>query len=241
MAAMAQPKAMLMEEPVGERKMISSGSFTLEVEELDSAEVSIQQAIKDRQGYIASVDRYQDRLRIFAKIPAEHFADFMEAGSSYGATISKSSSIEDVSERFYDLERRIESKEILIDRFQNYLREAEKLEEILQVERELNNELRDLEQLKGRFRGLDKRISYADVSIELRLPSWEGEQGDSLSLRAGFHRFASLIVQLLFWSLFLLLGIFAIGVPLVLLLGFVYWISFGKIGLVRRFFRRLQP
>jgi hypothetical protein len=228
--------------PASERKMISTGSMELEVDDLDAAERSIREALKAfAGGYVQSANRYGDSFSMTLKIPAEGFSDFLEKAEDFGKIRSASTNVEDVTERYFDLEHRIRSKEILVERYQNYLLSAESIEDILKVERELNSTITELEQLQGSFQNLSHQISLSTLHLQVYLPSWEAQSDPLPSLRAGLKAFGRTVLRVLYALFFLVLGIVTFGVPAVLILGVLYWIGFGRIGLVRRFFKKLRP
>ncbi len=225
----------------GDRKMISTGSLELEVEDLDKAEGSIREVLSESDGYIQSVNRYGDSFSMTLKIPAEEFSAFLDVAGDFGKLRSTSVMVEDVTESYFDLEHRVRSKELLVERYQEYLKEAKSIEDLLKVERELNDTITELESLEGSFRSLSHRISFSTLHLQVYLPSWESESDPLPSLRAGLKSFGRTLVRVLYAMFFSILGIVAFGVPLVVVIGLVYLTGFGRIGLIRRFFRRLRP
>ncbi|ADK83054.1 DUF4349 domain-containing protein [Sediminispirochaeta smaragdinae] len=224
-----------------DRKLVSTGSMELEVNDLDIAESAVRKATDSAGGYVQSSSRYEDTLSMELKIPAEAFSAFLDAAEGFGRLESRSINVEDVSDRYYDLEHRIKNKEILVERYQKYLQEAKSVEDLLTVERELNDATTELEQLKGSFQNLDHRVSFSTLHMVAHLPSWEQQEDPLPSIRAGLKRFGRMIVQVLYVILFLLLGLVVFGIPGVLVVGALYWLAFGKVGLVRRFWHRLRP
>jgi hypothetical protein len=225
----------------GERKMISTGSLELEVEDLDRAEQSIGDALSETGGYLQSVNRYGDSFSMTLKIPAEEFSGFLDTAGGFGKLRSTNVTVEDVTDSYFDLEHRVRSKELLVERYQEYLKEAQSIEDLLKIERELNDTITELEQLEGSFRNLSHRISFSTLYLQAYLPSWESESDPLPSLRAGLKTFGRTLLRVLYAMFFIILGIVAFGVPLVLVIGLVYLAGFGRIGLIRRFFRRLRP
>lgn len=222
------------------RKLVTTGSMELEADDLDKAESAVRTAVEEAAGYVQSSRRYTDSFSMTLKIPADVFSGFLGKAESFGSVRSKSVDVEDVTDSYFDLEHRIRGKEILVERYQYYLEEADSVEDLLTVERELNTAITELEQLEGSFRALGHQISYATLYLEVYLPSWESESDPLPSLRAGLKEFGRTAVRVLYAIFFIVLGIAVFGVPGVLAIGLVYWIGFGKIGLVRRFFRRLR-
>lgn len=224
-----------------ERKLVSTGTMELEVDDLQAAESSMRAAVQETGGYVEYFQQGQDNFRMNVKVPADSFDAFMDDSSALGEVLSRGVNVEDVTDRYYDLEHRVRSKEILVERFQGYLEEAEKIEDVLTVERELNETIAELERLKGSFRNLSHLVSFSTLRLDVQLPSYASEKAPLPSLRAGLRNFGYTIANVFYGIFFVVLGLIVFGVPALLILGLLYWISFGKIGLLRRFFQRLHP
>lgn len=224
-----------------ERKLISTGSMELEVDNLDAADRSLREQASKIGGYIQNSSRYGDSFSMTVKVPAGQFDRFLEESASLGKVRSRSINVDDVSDQYYDLEHRIRNKEILVERYQSYLEEAKSVEDLLTVERQLNDTITELESLKGSYKHLSHLVSFATLHISVYLPSWESEEDPLPSLRTGLRNFGRLLVRVLYSIFFIILGIIGFGIPAVLVIGFFYLLAFGRIGIVRRFFARLRP
>ncbi len=224
-----------------ERKLVSTGSMELVVEELEAAEDSIRESARKMDGYVASISRWGDGFSMTVKIPTADFDAFVETAGELGEVRTKQIDVEEVTDRYYDLEHRIRNKELLVERFRSYLEKAEALEEILAVERQLNETVTELERLEGSFRNLSHLISFSTLHLSIRLPSYASDHGPLPSLREGLRNFGYTVVNVFYGIFFIMLGIVVFGVPLVLAAGLLYWLGFGKIGVVRKFFGTLRP
>jgi hypothetical protein len=225
----------------GERKLVSTGSMDLIVDDLEEAEVSIRSAVEELGGYISSVTRWSDSFSMTVKVPASDFDRFVESTGELGDLLSKQIEVDDVTEYYYDLEHRIRNKEILVERFRSYLSRAEDIEEILKVERELSETVTELEQLEGSFRNLAHLVSFSTLHLSVRLPSYASDHGPLPSIRKGLKEFGYTVVRVFYAIFFIVLGVIVFGVPLLLVTGLLYWLGFGKVGLLRSFFRKLRP
>lgn len=224
-----------------ERKLVSTGSMELVVEDLETAEDSIRESVRKLGGYIASENRWQDSFSMTIKIPAMDFEDFVKTTGGIGEVQSKQIDVQDVTDRYYDLEHRIKNKEVLVERFRSYLEQAEAIEDILEVERQLSDTVTELESLEGSFRNLSHLVSFSTLNLHVRLPSYASDHSPLPSLREGLRNFGYTVVNVFYGIFFVILGIVVFGVPLVLAAGVLYWLGFGKIGVLRKFFRTLRP
>ncbi len=221
------------------RKLVKTGSVSVEAKDMAEAEKSARALAEKLGGYVASSNNYQQSLSMVLRVPQGKFAEAMEGAAGIGRTLARSESVEDVSLRYADLASRIESKKILRDRYKSYLKTASKVEDLLAVERSLNEVLSELDSMESQFRVLADEVDYATVSFDARLPP-EALPASERSFLGGLTRIWDAFKGFLYVVVFVIIGIVLFGVPALLLLGLLYWVCFGKIGLVRKFFRLLS-
>ncbi len=221
------------------RKLVKTGSVSVEAKDIAEAEKSARALAERLGGYVASSNNYQQSLSMVLRVPQAKFSEAMEGAAGIGRTLARSESVEDVSLRYADLASRIESKKILRDRYKSYLRTASKVEDLLAVERSLNEVLSELDSMESQFRVLADEVDYATVSFDARLPP-ESLPASERSFLGGLSRIWDAFKGFLYAVVFVIIGIVLFGIPAVLLLGLLYWVGFGKIGLVRKFFGLLS-
>jgi hypothetical protein len=101
-----------------------------------------------------------------ARIPVDRYESFLEELSTLGVTENFNQTAQDVTEEFVDLEARIANKRQLEKRILQLLEESEgKVEEILEVERELARVRSEVEQMDGRLRYLTNRTDLTTITI----------------------------------------------------------------------------
>jgi hypothetical protein len=108
------------------------------------------------------------------------------------------------------------------------------MDEILQVERSLSEVTNDIEWLEGTFRDLGKRIELATLSVSLHTVYSADPSRPSLgqSLRRLLGGFGEAVRVFLV----VLAGLVLYGIPALLVLAGLWWLAFGRLGLVRRLF-----
>lgn len=224
-----------------ERKLIKTGSIRLEVENLASAEEAVTGWCASFGGYISASYSEERRASFTVRIPAQDFDSAMTAVGTLGAVKSRSVSTQDVSEQFYDLQTRLDTRKILRDRLQSYLASAKDMKDMLQIESELNDTLSEIESMEGRMRRLAGQIDYSTITVEAELPYRTTDQGFQWpELGNGLRRFASNIVD--FFAGFAAVLLYAVicGIPVLAAAAFFYWLLLGKAGLLKKIFRRLR-
>lgn len=229
--------------PVGqqERKLIKTGSISLEVEQLASAEEAVLEWCQSFGGYVASSFNHETNAAFTVRIPAVHFDAAMAAAGNLGRVRSRNVSTQDVSEQFYDLQTRLDTRKILRDRLQAYLTQAVNMEDLLGIERELNSTLTEIESMEGRMRRLSNQIDYSTITVDLQLPYRTTDQGFQWpSLDRNVRRFLSNVVDFFVDFVAIVLYIVIFGVPILALVAFLYWLLLGRLGLLKRIFKRLK-
>ncbi|MEA1912108.1 MAG: DUF4349 domain-containing protein, partial [Spirochaetota bacterium] len=146
------------------RKRIMNAHLEITVEDINSTEKEISKRVLDSGGWIVSSNLYWGEISLVVKVPAISFETFLSNSENIGEVDSKSVTADDVTEYYFDLKSRIENKKILRDRFRAYLEKAISMDDILSVERQLNDVTTEIEQMEGAFRGLNRDIDYSTVT-----------------------------------------------------------------------------
>ena len=225
-----------------ERKLIKNGNFSIEVEDLAAAEEKLEAWVKSLGGYVESSYMSERNGNLCVRIPQESFEKAMDSAGSFGRLLNKSVNTEDVTERFYDLKTRLDTKKIMRERLQNYLSSAKDIKDMLQIERELNSVIADIESMEGSLRRLSGQIDYSRINISFSLP-YRSEEGQSFvlpSFKDSFRRFLSNVVDFFLGFIKIILYIVIFGVPVVALIMLLYWLLFGKVGILRKIFKKIS-
>ena len=231
------------EDPVTghQRLLIRRAGISLEVRDLEQAEVELSNQAQSFGGYVQGSELRETSLTMTFRVPAEHLESFLASFEGQGEIQSKSLSSEDVSDQYQDLETRLRSQRILVERLQNYLSTARSIEDLLSIEFRLNEAQTRLEQMEGQFRGLQGRIDLATVQARISLRDkslsvsvWQSLGKDVTYL---FSSWGSFLASLLVFIIALLVY----GVPILGLIILFYWLGFGNIGLLRRLYRTVSP
>jgi hypothetical protein len=74
----------------------------------------------------------------------------------------------DVTEEFFDTQVRLQNLEAVRARFEELLKRAQKVEEALAVERELERVAGQIEQLKGRLKLLKELVAFSTITVEFQ-------------------------------------------------------------------------
>lgn len=217
------------------RKFVYTAEMEVEVKNLSESEKAVDEALNLFDGYAESRRSRDSGIQFRLRVPVAHLDDLIGRISELGRVRSHSANIQDVTETYYDLEGRLRNKRLLEERYRQYMKQASTIEEILQVERVLSEISTEIERMEGGFRQLAGRIDLAAVSVTLRPersvdPS---RPGFGQSVKNLFLSFGGGLQTILL----VVIGILLYGIPIVLILLFLWWLLFGRIGLLRRLFR----
>ena len=78
---------------------------------------------------------------------------------------------QDVTEEFIDLEARIKTQKALESQFLEIMKQANKVEDALEVQRQVAEVRTEIEKLEGRKRFLENRASLSTITVSLKAPS----------------------------------------------------------------------
>ncbi|MCQ2586116.1 MAG: DUF4349 domain-containing protein [Treponema sp.] len=224
-----------------ERKIIRNGNISLEVESLDDAESRIGEWATKFGGYITNSWESERSANYTVKIPAEKFEDAFNESKTYGKFLNGNINADDITDQYYDLETRLEAKKILRERLENYLKNAKETKELLNIEKELNSAVSEIESMEGRLRRMKDQVSYSTITINLQLPYGTTNEGyDWPSWSNGLRRFGGNILHFFIGFLNVILYVIICGIPVLAVIALLYWILFGKIGLVKKLFKKLK-
>jgi len=141
--------------------LIYSARLGLAVFKVQEQLDTIEKLAKDRSGYL--VARSQNEIRV--RVPAEHFQASIEAILKLGDVNFRQVTTDDVTAEYTDLEIRLANAQSVRSRLQALLEKAQKVEEALAVERELQRLTDEIETMKGRLKLLQELAAYSTIDV----------------------------------------------------------------------------
>jgi hypothetical protein len=218
-----------------ERKLTKTASFSIRVENLEESDASVTGLMAKYGAYAASTSIAESSRHYSIRVPSTAYDALLAGISGLGKLLHRQENAEDVTLRYYDLEGRLATKRELLKTYQSYLGRARNIEEILSVEAKIAELQNDLEGTGRELRNLAGRVDYASVDLNIQGPvASTPYRGPTLverfkELFNGFGGFLSVLAVILS-------GIVIYGVPILLLLVLLFWLLFGKIGLLKNLF-----
>jgi hypothetical protein len=225
--------------PEAERKLIKRANVSIRVENLAAADDAVTAMLKKYDAYAASTNIEENSRYYSLRVPANYYDIFLAETGGMGRLINRYENTEDVTLRYYDLEGRLATKKELLKTFQAYLGKAKTIEEILSVEARISDLQYDIEGTGIQFRNLANRIDYATIDLSLfgpitSIPNRGLTFGERIKqLFGGFGGFLSAVAMVL-------IGIVVYGIPILLILGLLFLLFFGRIGLAKKLWKLVK-
>ncbi len=156
-----------------DRMIIRNGDMSLVVEDVTRARDEITQLAVRLGGWVVSsrISGEEEELRgwISIRVPDETFDQaFADLRGLAVRVTSESTSTEDITEEYIDLQSRLKNAEATESQYLALLEKAEDVEDILRIYEELSWIRYEIEQIKGRIQYLERISAMSLISIELR-------------------------------------------------------------------------
>ncbi|MDR3139846.1 MAG: DUF4349 domain-containing protein [Treponema sp.] len=219
-----------------ERKLVREAELRLRVQDPEAAEGPLFAAMETHKAYASMVQIYENSRTYAIRVPQASYEAFLGEVNSMGKVLYRTESTEDVTLRYYDLEGRLNTSRELLRTFQNYLGQAKNIDEIMTVERRIAELQAEIDRHGTRLRSLANQVDYASINLEIVGPAAISSYaapslGERLAgLFQSFGTFASLV-------LVILTGLVIYGIPAILLLVLLFWLLFGRIGVIKKLWR----
>jgi len=156
-----------------DRKIVKTGYMTLEVSDITEAIAGITRVAKELDGYVVSSDQSGDKDitygRIAIRVPSDRFNEALDRLRKLAVKVpNESTSSQDVTEEYTDLQAQLRNLEATEAQYLELLKKAEKVEDMLAVQRELSNVRGQIEQIKGRIQYLERTSDMALIEVNLQ-------------------------------------------------------------------------
>jgi len=155
------------------RSIIFTANVTIEVDDVMAAGAEVTNAVAGLGGIVFGQETTtgeHPRSTLTIKVPPDRFDEALERLAGVGELVSQTVFADDVTERVVDLESRIRTAEISVERLRSLLETAAAIEDVVELERELVERETALEVLRGQLRTLEDAVSLATIVVVLTEP-----------------------------------------------------------------------
>lgn len=201
-----------------EQKIIKQGDLRFETNDLQATYTQIQNAVKSHNAIIQNDTEGKNYESVFRKliirVPSKNFDLFLKDISKGVAYFdNKEISSQDVTAEYIDIDARLKAKKVLENRYLELLKKANKVTEMLDIEKQLSAIREEIEAKEGQLNYMQNQVSFSTVTIEF-YKSIAEESGVTTSygmkiwtaIKSGFNSLSSFFINLLsIWPFIIML------------------------------------
>lgn len=154
------------------KKLIKDGFIRFRASDLESSKTRVDSLIKKFDAYYSKENlnntAWKSSYNLTIRIPSSNFESFVHAIQLNNEEIlNKEVDVRDVTDQFIDLGIRLENKEAYLKRYQELLRKATSVEEILQVEEKIRLLEEEIESTTGTLEYLSDLVDYSTLNLNI--------------------------------------------------------------------------
>ena len=166
-----------------DRKIVRNADLTMEVASTTDAQHRVVSIAESHGGFVVNSEAKQrDNIEpakrtlditLVVRIPENQFGAALDQIRALGNGTPKEEKVtgQDVTEEFIDLEARLKTQRALEAQFLQIMRQAGKIGDALEVQRQIADVRTEIEKLEGRKRFLENRSSLSTITINLQSPT----------------------------------------------------------------------
>lgn len=221
--------------PVDGRSLIYRAEITVKVENVEQSADALLGLATTAGGFVASEKRQINSKRAHAtvtvRVPAKQFQATLEKIADLGTEQSRGSNVEDVTEAIVDLDTRIAAGKASVESVRKMFERAEKLQDVVLLEKELSQRQSELAALEAKKRRLDDLVALSTITVTLVGPNTEIEVEEEPDpsflggLKAGWKAFVAAVEVASAVLGFLLPFLLAIAIPVI---GLIYFLRYRR-------------
>ncbi|MXN92680.1 DUF4349 domain-containing protein [Flavobacterium sp. Sd200] len=199
------------------QQIIKNGNLRFETDDLEATALKVKEAVTKYKGQIQSDsetrDNYALSRTLTLRVPSARFEDFI-ANISTGVKHfdEKEISSEDVTEEYIDTEARLKAKKVLEARYFELLKKANKVSEMLEIEKQISELREEIESQEGRLRYIKSRVAMSTIHLVFykhietgggTTVSYGSKMGNAI--KSGFNSLSTFLLELLYIWPFILI------------------------------------
>jgi PKD repeat protein len=156
----------------GDRMIIRTANMQLVVDDVRDTMERITELSESLEGFVVDSSSWKEGERIVGQItvrvPSSDFNYAMSVLRGMAVEVnSESTSSQDVTEEYVDLEAQLRNMEATEEQLLKLMEKAEKVEDILAIQRELSGVQQNIERTKGRMQYLERTSAMSLIQVLL--------------------------------------------------------------------------
>ncbi len=162
--------------PIADAKLIYTADVDIQTTDWDKDYSAIKDLVEKYKGYFETSEVYNGgynadytykRGEYTVRIPSESYRTFLEGVSGISHVVSMSEDVDDVGEKYFDLEARLKTLREKEARLQELLAKANSVSELIEIENALANTEYEIEMYQSNLNHYDALINYSTVRISI--------------------------------------------------------------------------
>jgi len=155
-----------------EKKIIKDGNMGIKVDDLENAKSKVDTLLKKYNGYYANENLtnndYEIMYSLRIRIPSNHFEKLItDIESGEYEMQYKNIDARDVTEEFIDLETRLSNKKNYLEKYNELLKQAKSIKDILEIEERIRNIEEEIESTEGRLKYLGNQVALSTLQLNI--------------------------------------------------------------------------
>ena len=161
--------------PSLDRMIVRTVTMTIAVDNVQDVFHKVEELAAAQNGYLASSQIRQDGDRltgtVMLRVPADTatYQSTLEQLRGFAKqVVDEQSQAQDVTDQYVDLDARLRNLRASEESLLQVMAKAQKVEDILQVQRELTNVRGQIEQIQGQKQVLERKADLATINLTIR-------------------------------------------------------------------------
>jgi len=150
-----------------ERLVARTASLSLEVEKPVESAKRAEERTRALGGIVMSSNQSERLANLVLRVPADRLGAALDALGPLGRELSREVHATDVTESLTDLEAHLANQKALRDRLREVLQRAQKVDELLLVERELARVQAEIDRVEGHLARMRTSVAQSTISLAL--------------------------------------------------------------------------
>lgn len=208
------------------KKIIKDGRIGIEVQELERTKLQVDSLLIKFGGYYANErlnnTDWEISYNLKIRVPSKNFEKLIGEIETGGGEIKyKAIDARDVTDQFIDLETRLENKKNYLKKYNDLLKQAKTVKDILEIEEKIRGIEEEIESTTGRLKYLSNLVDYSTLDLEITKPKdfkYQLEKRDRFTKRLkhaiskGWFGFVDFIVFVIkVWPFWIIVGVIVYG------------------------------
>jgi len=174
-------KAISIEAAV-DRKIIRDANLTIEVASTTEAQQRVTSIAETLGGFVVTSEARQRQdsepakrtldIKLVIRVPSAQFNSALEQIEKLATNLTERNVTgQDVTEEFIDLDARLKTQKALELQFLDIMKQAKKVDDALEVQRQIADVRTEIEKLEGRRRFLESKSSLSTITVNIHTPT----------------------------------------------------------------------